>query len=76
MLYEKSLEPFFELISKYDNYEGGKLSYNAYVKFGHNYQLTPSVLPTQDFIYIYKTILREKAKNFDPNLNYNSILDI
>ena len=35
----------------------------------------PSIVSSQDYIFIYKTIMRGK-KQFDLNMNYDNIIDI
>lgn len=53
----------FEQYCKLDSIEPGLLSYNSYVKMGQKAQITPQLLSSQDYLYIYKTILRQKVSS-------------
>eukprot|EP00347_Sterkiella_histriomuscorum_P016192 403354133 len=59
-LYDKSLKSQFQLACKWDSTDITKMSYNSFLKFGIKYGITPSLISSQDLIYIYKTILRGK----------------
>jgi len=43
-----------------DSLDITKLSYNSYLKLGNKLSITPAIISSQDFIYIYKTIMRSK----------------
>ena len=64
----------FDVYSKFDARDG-KLSYNSYIKMGKLASICPQIISTQDYIYIYKTIMRGK-KQLDLNVNFDNISDV
>lgn len=55
----------FEQYSKFDGVLIGKgeaitMSYNAYMKMGQKLGLFPSIVSSQDYVYIYKTMMKVK----------------
>ncbi|CDW79816.1 UNKNOWN [Stylonychia lemnae] len=61
-LYEKALLTQFEQYCKMDSTDVTKLSYNSFLKLGNKLSITPTIITSQDYIYIYKTIMRAKKE--------------
>jgi len=38
------------------------MTYNAYIKMGYSAHLTPQLISSNDFIFIYKSIIRDKSE--------------
>ena len=62
----------FETYCKFDKNQLNKMSYKSYIQMGSNAQLTPSIISSQDYIYIYKTIMKQKKLNYLSKLTQNA----
>ena len=63
-VYEKSLAHMFEVYAKFEGRSDGRLGYHSYLHMGKQTGIYPRFVSSQDFIYIYKTVMRGK-KQFD-----------
>lgn len=78
--YDKALQAFMELQSKSDGValkDGQQvtLSYNAYMNMGKKLKLFPDVISSQDYIYIYKTMMKTK-KLLEKEVKYETLQDV
>jgi len=53
------------------------LSYNAYMNMGKKLKLYPSIVSSQDYIYVYKTMMKVKMKAEKEGLvKYDTLQDV
>jgi hypothetical protein len=52
----------FESYCKHDKNQVVGMSFEAYKSMGTKAQITPRILTNQEYLYIYKAIMREKVK--------------
>lgn len=72
---------FMELYSKFDGVMKEKaavvISYAAYMNMGKILKLYPNVVSAQDYVYIFKTMLKSKMKaEKEGNIKYDNLQDV
>ena len=73
--YEQSLKGLYEKYAKLDRTADGLLTYAEYMRIGKELKVFPSVITSQDYIYIFKTMMKQK-KLEEAGKKHDSILDI
>jgi hypothetical protein len=73
--YEGSLKALYEKWAKLDRSADGLLTYAEYMRLGKDLKVYPSLVTSQDYIYIYKTIMKEK-KQTEGLTQKESLLDV
>jgi hypothetical protein len=73
--YETSLKAFYDKWAKLDRSADGLLTYAEYMHLGKEMKVYPNLVSSQDYIYIYKTLMKEK-KQTDGKAPHDSILDV
>lgn len=73
--YDTSLKQFYDKQAKLDPNAGGLLSYNEYMRMGKVMNIYPGLISSQDYIYIYKTLMKDKKKA-GVATTHDSVLDI
>ena len=53
----------FDTYCKFDKNQIGKMTYKSYIQMGLKASITPQIISSQDYIYIYKTIMKSKKNN-------------
>ena len=71
----------FETYSKFDSVltgkEGGALSYNAYMKMGAKIGISPSIISSQDYVYVFKTMMKNKKNTEkESGIKYENMSDV
>jgi hypothetical protein len=61
--YEKALQGVFDIYSKFEPLSNGTMSYSAYMKMGQKAGITPAIVTGQDYIYIFKTLMKQKKQS-------------
>lgn len=65
----------YEKYSKLDRNADGLLTYAEFMKLGKDMKVFPTVISSQDYIYIFKTIMKQKTLE-EVGKKHDSILDI
>ena len=73
--YETSLKGLYDKWVKLDRNADGLLTYAEYMHLGKELKVYPNLVTSQDYIYIYKTMMKEK-KQTEGKVQHDSILDI
>lgn len=60
--YEKAIQAFYDKHAKADPATQGLLTYAEYMKIGKINALYPTILTSQDYIYVYKTQMKVKKQ--------------
>ncbi|TNV73202.1 hypothetical protein FGO68_gene2633 [Halteria grandinella] len=80
--FEKALMTFMEIYSKFDGVplkegQAVTLSYNAYMNMGKKLRIYPDIVSSQDYVYIYKTMMKIKMKAEKEGLvKYDTLQDV
>jgi len=56
--YEAGLKGFYDKHAKLDRNADGLLTYQEYMKLGKEIKIYPGIISSQDYIYIYKTMMK------------------
>ena len=51
------------------------MSYNAYMKMGAQLKIFPAIVSSQDYVYIYKTMMKVK-KLTEKEVKYETLIDV
>ena len=65
----------YEKYSKLDRNADGLLTYAEFMRLGKDMKVFPTVISSQDYIYIFKTIMKQKTLE-EVGKKHDSILDI
>jgi hypothetical protein len=71
---------FMEVYSKFDGVplkegQAVTLSYNAYMNMGKKLKLYPDIVSSQDYVYIYKSMMKTKKKA-ENAVKYETLQDV
>jgi hypothetical protein len=58
--YEQGLKALYQKQAMLDRSADGLLTYAEYMRFGKEQKIYPNVLTSQDYIYIFKTMMKQK----------------
>lgn len=58
--YEQSLKGLYDKYAKLDRNADGLLTYAEYMRIGKELRVYPSLVSSQDYIYIFKTMMKQK----------------
>lgn len=82
-MYDKSLSAMFEQYARFDLAQGKStggsvtMSYQAYMEMGKKLGLYPGTVTSQDFVYIYKSMMKaKKQQEQESAVKYDTITDV
>ncbi len=76
LMYDKSLNQMFDNYCRFDKPVTGKLSYKSYIQMGSKSFITPQIVSSQDYLYVFKTIMRAKKDLQGAQFEQNGTIDI